>query len=236
MKLGLMLWLFLSAHVLHAKSLIVGVESIDYLPYYGLIDNEYSGFMRELLDEFAAKHNYKLTYKAMSVPGLFRAITEGKIDIKVPDNKNWGNEIKKDSMILYSNPIVQATEGVVVKREFEGKPPARIATVKGFTAYAILDHIKRKEIVLDESSKMNGIIKKVLTGRADGAYVETRVAQNILRKMGYSGRELFLSETYPKDVHPFVASFPPRNQKVLDQFNAFLKSKEAQAVYEKWQF
>ncbi|SMF63224.1 substrate-binding periplasmic protein [Pseudobacteriovorax antillogorgiicola] len=236
-RLGIILWLALLVPPLYGKkTLTVGVETIDYLPYYGLINKTYTGFMRDLFDSFAQKHGYTLTYQAMSVTGLFKSISEGKIDIKVPDNKNWGTDIKKNSKILYSKPIVQATEGVLVKEEFSGKLPAKISTVKGFTAYAILDHIKRNEVVLDESSKMKGIIKKVLSGRSDGAYVEARVARSILRKMGMSGRELYLSEVYPKDVHPFVASFPPRNKDIHDQFNEFLKSPEAQKIYEKWQF
>lgn len=112
--------------VAHAqKTFIVGVEDHNYYPqyWYDSKKQEYSGYAREVLDLFAKQHNYQLIYKPYPVNRLFTSFINEKVDFKFPDNSYWKSDVKKESgkHIIYSQPVTEYIDGVVVLPENKGK-------------------------------------------------------------------------------------------------------------------
>lgn len=167
-------------------TLNIEVENIEYQPYYGWDGKAYSGFMRDVVDGFAKKHKYKIEYKALLVARLFRDAINGEVDVKMPDNPNWSAEDKKASKLIYSDAIVSAREAVLVPaakvKTLKAEDIKKVGKVTGFTAFGILGEIKSGKIKVVENANLSGFLEQVLLGRIDGAYVEGRVAANILRK------------------------------------------------------
>ncbi len=221
----------------YSKELIVGVENIDYLPYYGIEHGNYSGFMRDLLDAFAKEYKHTTKYEILPVKRLFNDMVSKKLDIKLPDHPNWSSDLKKDANLLYSQPVVNATEAVLVKKENEKKSADQIktiGTVAGFTAFALLDLINTKKISIVELPNLHGLIQHLLQNRVDAIYVEKLVALNVLTKMNKKSDDIAMYDKLPFDAHPFMASFQKKHDDVLKEFNIFLSSSNAKKLYKKW--
>jgi len=73
----------------YAQEYRVGVEGESYPPYYNVVDAEYLGFFRSILDAFALDQGYIFNYVTTPVNRLNMSLRDGIIDIRVPDNPNW---------------------------------------------------------------------------------------------------------------------------------------------------
>jgi len=215
----------------------VGVENIDYAPYYSLQGKEYTGHMRDLLDAFAQKNGLKIEYVPLPVARLFKDMIDGKLDIKAPDHPYWSAEDKKKGKIIYSEDVVSAQEGVMIPTSKVGKIKKEdikvIGTVTGFTPFGILDLIKEKKVKIVENANLEGLLTQVLNNRIDAAYVEELVAQNVLKKLGKKGDELTMIPEMPIDKHNFKISLQEKHTKIKELFDAFLKTEEAKKILEK---
>jgi ABC-type amino acid transport substrate-binding protein len=207
----------------------IGVEDLDYLPYYSSTGNNYQGYARELLDAFAKERGYVFDYKPLPVKRLFQSLLKHQVDFKFPDNPNWQSDLKKDSHIVYSEPAATYIDGVMVQKGKKGlgiDHLKKLGTVMGFTAWEYLARIQKGTVAISENSSFEGLLKQVVMGRVDGAYINPEVGryqlETILKQPGTL--EFDPGLPYTKSVYLLSTITHPD---VINEFNEFLKTKAA---------
>ncbi len=163
------------------QTLVVGVEEQPFQPHFFVdAQGQYQGYARELLDAFAQSAGFDLIYKPMPVERLLPALIDGTIDLKYPDNADWGVAAKKAHTLAYSQPLVEYVDGVLVdpRRLGAGLPTlARLAVADGWSLpadYASrIDAKQMQRVPVDDLRRM---ISKALLRDVDGAYFNVVVA------------------------------------------------------------
>lgn len=79
---------------------------------------------------FAAEKGYQFAYVALPVKRLFVEFSNGVGDFKYPDNPQWALHIKKDAPIVYSEPVVEYVNGVMVPPDAKGTGVDAISSCK----------------------------------------------------------------------------------------------------------
>ena len=162
------------------KTFTVVVQNYrEFPPYSSFKDNEYGGFNRELLDLFAAKKGYKFEYIAFPIKRLFFEFVNGAGDLKYPDNPKWALHIKKDAPIVYSDPVVEYIDGVMVRPSNKGAGIESIrilGLLAGWTPWPYMDRKNAGQVVFQENNSYAGLLKQAALGRNDGAYSNVRQA------------------------------------------------------------
>ena len=212
-----------------AKEYVVGVENLDYLPYYSGVNNEYSGFAKDLLDVFAAKKGITFKYKVIPVRRLFKALLDQSVDFKFPDNPYWQGDMKKGKNVIYSDAVSKTIDGVMVIPGRKGagvKKLKTIGTVMGFTPWEYKGDIDKGVIKLSENSNFEGLLNQVIKKRIDGAYINPVVAGYQLEKMSKKGQLVF-DDSLPYAKNEYLLS-TIKEKEILDAFNLFLKENKAQ--------
>jgi len=210
-----------------AEHFVVGVEAIDYMPHYGVTDKgDYQGFARALFDAYAADRGHQFEYRPLPVNRLFHELVDGKVDFKYPDNAFWQTEIKTGKTVVYSDPVVDYIDGVMVLPENKGKSVESIrtlGTVRGFTAFDWLDRLKAGTVTLEENPNFSGLMFQTLTKRVDGAYANVAVAISTLDGMKKSGALAYDSGLpHTKGSYKLSTTTHPE---IIADFNAWMKSK-----------
>ena len=207
------------------KVYTVGVEALKYMPHYDHDNKEYIGMARDLLDMFADTRGYKFRYKIRPIKKLFSEFLNKKtLDLKYPDNSYWQGEMKKGKSVIYSQPVVEYIDGVMVLPEHKGKGSAklkRLGTVRGFTTWEYLEMVEKGDIKLVENSTFTGLIKQVLKKRINGAYFNVAVCNYQLTEVMKKPGALVFDETLPHTKSHYYLStlnFP----KLINEFNNFL--------------
>ena len=175
--------------VASAQTLTVGVEDLGYRPYFYSENGQYKGAAREILDAFAQKAGLELKYEILPVKRLYKGFLGGTLDFKFPDNPNWKSKEKEGLPICYSQPMLEFTDGVIVRPENLGRGLDALkvlGTVLGFTAWGYLDLVDSGKIRLLENASFSGLLEQTIEGRVDGAYINRAVADyqlnNVLRQ------------------------------------------------------
>ena len=84
------------------ESFRIGVEDLNYKPFFYIEKGEYKGISRELLDTFAKKYNHSFEYIPIPVARLLPAFLNGEIDFKYPANINWKNDGRRFGQLPHS--------------------------------------------------------------------------------------------------------------------------------------
>ena len=220
---------------LKAEKLIIGVEEIQYAPYYFLENGQYQGFARHLFDAFGEQFGYDIEYKPYPIKRLYHALIDQSIDLKFPDNPNWGGDVKQQHTIYYSRPIVGYTDGVMVKNP---APPIaieqlhQIALVRGFSPWPLMPYIDQKQVKTREVNSLKSALLLTLDDRVQGAYFNVKVAQYLMINDLKKEDALTLSTTLPHDQNNYFASTGIANrQETLNQLQQFLQSDQGQALF-----
>ena len=206
------------------KTYLIGVEDLEYLPYYTSKNDRYTGFAREILDTFARKQGYVFKYRILPIKRLLYDFLEQKVDFKFPDNPNWKKAIKKGVPVIYTNSVVGFVDGVMVLPLNKGKSIKSIktlGTVLGFTAWDYLDLIKSKKITLFENNSLTGLIKQALAGRVDGVYINPVVCNYQLGKVFKKKSGLVFDPNLPHTRSSYMLS-SIKHLKIIEAFNRFL--------------
>lgn len=202
------------------KEYTVGVENIDYAPYYSVNNKgEYIGFAREVLDLFAKYNKIKFIYEVRSIKKLDQEfIDERRFDFKFPDNKFWKNENKKGFELYYSSPVCNFIDGIIVREEDKDKDinffkTLGIGVVKG---YSILG-FENLNVPISETTNIQTLIENLRYNKINGAYFNVSVALNRInhqsgikekfsfnKKLPYYKSSFYLSSfNYPDIIHDF---------------------------------
>lgn len=213
-----------------AAELVLGVEEDNYEPLYSVRDKQYSGFSRELLDEFARTYRHRFTYVPLPVARLFNEFLDRRtVDLKFPDNPNWHPERKQDIPIVYSNPALLITEGLVVQGRQAGQLAGKlraIAATRGFTPTPYREAIGTGQLTVIETISAESSLRMVDRGRADGAYINTVVARRQLKRLNWPPERLVFDSSLPFVRSSFSLSSIAYPQ-VVQQFNEFLRTRQS---------
>lgn len=233
LKTAIACWLLVAIATLgtlQARDFTIGVEDIDYLPYYGREQGRYIGYAREVLDLFAQQSGHRFSYEARPVRRLYlEFMKRGELDFKFPDSPGWKASQRQGVSIHYSEPVAEYIDGLMVRPENKGKRGVdelkQIGTVSGFTPWSYLDLIKAGRIRVAENSSTTGVLKQVLKKRVDGAYINVAVAKHQLRAIIRLERGLVFDPTLPHIKSSYLLS-SIKHPEVITQFAAFLRTRK----------
>ncbi|MCJ8294429.1 MAG: transporter substrate-binding domain-containing protein [Colwellia sp.] len=214
----------------NAANYVVGVEKLDYLPHYAAKGGEYTGFARDLLDAFAKANGHTFTYVPRPITRLFdEFLNKDTLDFKYPDNAYWATDDKKGKNIQYTVAVVRNHEGFMVLPEKKGMTLdnfKNVGTIKGFTAWKIIEQINAGKIKIKESKTFESLLKKVLVKRIDAAYLNVDVAKYQLNSIMGKAGELVFDENLPNAKGDFYLS-TRKHAGVITEFNVFLTQEKA---------
>lgn len=214
---------------LYAKEYLVGVEDIDYYPIYADRGKEYSGFAREVLDEFAKSAGIVFSYKSFPIKRLFVNFLDGQLDFKFPDSNYWKSDLKEGKGVVYSDPVLEYVDGVMVLPEQLKKGKAslkRLGVVRGFTPWDYLTDIEAKTIKVNENSSLDGLMNLVKTKRIDGVYFNVVVARYFLENTKFEDDLVVFDKDLPHTRSYYYLS-TIKHPELIDQFNQFMKDNSA---------
>lgn len=230
-------WLIMSwAASADQQEFTIGVEEINYYPYYHLVKKDYQGFARDLFDAFAKKEGIAFKYRPLPITRLYRELKEGKVDFKFPDNKFWAKDEKARYQFAYSNAVVGFIDGVMVPPESKMMARAELKSigfVRGFSPWTLMDSINDGSIKANKVNSWKSLIKLTLSKRVDGAYFNLAVGENLLKNEMKKPGALVFAENLPHDKSNYSVS-TIKHQAMLDKLNVYLQSEEAQAIRSKY--
>jgi len=218
---------------LASESFVVGVEAVNYEPYFNNKANgEYYGAARDLLDLFAETQGYTFEYKVLPVKRLFSDFIRSQtLDFKFPDNPKWRPELKTSISITYSDLVFIDKSAIMVLPTHKAMQPSelkKLGTILGFTPWPFMEKINQGQIRLAENRSFTGLIKQTLTGRVDGAFINTVVARYALKHTFNQPKALVIADNLPLAIGEFYLSSIQHPQ-IIAEFNQFL-SEQAAAV------
>lgn len=202
-----------------AETYVIGVENIEYLPHYGSVGGEIYGFGRAVLDAFGEDHGHRFRYQAYPVIRLTHNLAAGNIDFKYPASPHWNQY--SETQIIYSDPIINYTDGLSVLPEKLGAPINSIALVRGFTPQAYMDAIREEKIIVSEHATLRDVVIHVLRGRSDAAYGDRDVIQYFLKNLMHQPKALVFDKSAPyvKDSFRLATT---RHSQVIRDLNVWL--------------
>lgn len=205
-----------------ADSFVVGVEDLNYYPYFDFSTNaENPSFVKALLDEFAKDNGHQITYLPLPIKQFPKWLHEENIDFKFPDNERWqdiNNIYGLD--IAYSDEIVRLNSGTLVLAKNSHKQMSTIknlGTVTGFHPTLWVEKISQGKVVLFEDPSPRILVQYLVNGLIDGLLIDLDVANNELKKMAIK-EEVVYSQHLPQQVFAYQMS-TVKHPKVLQQFN-----------------
>ena len=208
-----------------AGEFVVGVADYDYWPHHGVVDNEYRGYAREVLDLVSEKSGHVLVYRPLPWKRVTHEYVRGDVDFIFPDNPLWDTEEKEGKDVRYSNPVVAYVDGVVVLPENKGKGLSHfktLGTLRGFTVWDNKDLTQSGQVKLAESDDFVPLLKQVLMKHVDGAYIELAVANYHLGEVLDKPGALVFDPDLPhrKDSYYFSTIKYPEVVQMFNEFQA----------------
>ncbi|MGE5545885.1 MAG: substrate-binding periplasmic protein [Solirubrobacterales bacterium] len=207
-----------------ATTIVVGVEDLSYFPAYAVVDGEYVGAAREILDAFAKASGYRIVYRPMPIKRLYPELLSGGVDLKFPDSPHWGVDVKKDARVSYSAPVIDYVDGTMVPPGSVGQGGGAVkvlGTVSGFTPYAWADELRSKRVQLRENPRLDLLLKQVVLKRLDAAYVNVAVANHQLDTVMAMPGALALDSGLPLTRDSYLVSSASRPD-LVEKFDRWL--------------
>jgi len=207
----------------------VGVENLDYYPFYASDGKRFWGYARDLLDSFAQHAGYQLMYEPLQTHTLFELFLDSpRLDLKFPDNPRWSVEAKRKHAVSYSDSLVTASEGLIVRKAQLGQPLSSlhsIGLVRGFTAHGYQQYVHGGQLRLVEATSLDGLLQELANGHIDGVYAEFQVVRQRLKLLKLED-QLAPNPNLPLDRNDFALS-TIRRPEVVTAFNRFLHENPA---------
>jgi len=210
----------------------VGVENINYMPFYmGSTDKgSYQGYSKEVLDLFAKSQNIKFEYVPMPVIRLFAEfIKKRSVDFKYPDNPAWSKdywpELKENEQIHYSVPDVITKTGIAVRLEDNLKSVnicKHFAIIPGFTPQSYMEFLSRKDVMIVNPPNINNLIKSIIIKRVNCIYISKEVLTYNLQNSFDKKDSIIFQEHLPYDIQYFSLS-SIMHPDLIKAYNLFLK-------------
>ncbi|MFW6008317.1 MAG: substrate-binding periplasmic protein, partial [archaeon] len=210
-----------------AQTYVVGVENIEYYPYYSIDSEEvYVGYARDVLDTFAEEYNYTFEYQPLPLKRLFSDLVTQKIDFKFPDNPYWSADLKEGKNVVYSDSVVKFVDGAMVLPENLNSGVDKVdklGAIMGFTPWPFLDLIEEGSIKTVETPNYSALLKQTTQGRVDAAYTNVSVGKYQLDKIFGDSELLVFDSDLPYDEASYLLS-SAKHPDIIEEFNEFLKN------------
>lgn len=203
----------------------IGVQNfVDFHPYSTFLDDNYSGFNRDLLDMFASSQGFIFDYKARPIKRLFSEFLNDFWDFKYPDNANWVSEAKRHKEIYYSQPVVEYIDGLMVKKENQGKAFSalkKISVINGFAPeknYLLAK--KSGQIEFISGTDYQRLLNLVTEDRVDGAYFDITITEYYIAHAHGKVNNLVFDDSLPfmKGTRRLSSLKHPEIIQLFDQF------------------
>lgn len=211
------------------RALVVGVEELEYYPFFAVRDGDYVGAAREILDAFARDAGYRISYRPLPIKRLVVETLNGDLDARFPDNPTWAAEAKAGRRLVYSKPVLTFTDGVMVRPSQMGRRPEDVrilATIAGFTPQPWQPRIAAGQVVMAQSPRIDGLLREAVVGHADGAYVNVEAAEHALTMgLGMPGA-LQYNPALPHVTAAYHLS-SARHPELVARFDAWLSANAA---------
>lgn len=195
MKILTLFIIFILSTPSKADEFTVGVEQINYFPFYQMENKEMKlSFFKEVLDAYGSQKGHTFKYVSYPLGELTKALWEGKIDFRYPDNPAWLVDANVKDNIFFSVDVVTFIEGLMVTSSRAGASIdtiKSIGTIKGYTPWPYVDRIRRKLIQHKEFESAYYLVKNVSDGVIDAAFININVAESILREANLEGTLIF---------------------------------------------
>lgn len=195
------------------KTYIVGVEIYNKKPLHYLVDGEYKGKYREILDLFSKEKGYKFLYQPLKLNELYLKFYNGNIDFKFPDNPVWRAPDKNEHKVYYSSYVYNYIDAIFVKKKNLGKP-LNFFKILGVIDDVLLWNITKMssmnkiKIVKEESCKY--LIQMLKEGKIDSIMCNYDVMQYYLKKSN-SEKEIVFDTSLPYvDDYYYMSSMKHR--------------------------
>ncbi|WP_417699285.1 amino acid ABC transporter substrate-binding protein [Pseudoalteromonas lipolytica] len=225
-------------------SYVVGVENIEYLPYYEGSDNNnsrFTGYSAQLLKLFGRKYDYNIVFYPTPLNRLYKDfITQSYLDFKYPDNPQWQKSFKdiytKTKQIVYSKPVVTTVTGIAsLNPDTQLSDCTRFGKVRGFTSQRFKAYFVKEGIAVIETADTTELISLLLLNRINCIYISRDVLNYKLREKLNVTTDVYFHELLGVDVQDFHVS-TINHPEIITQFNQFLAtySEEIQELKEKF--
>ncbi|MFY2506763.1 hypothetical protein ACN3E9_00175 [Vibrio pectenicida] len=216
-------FILIFSQVSYGKNLIIGVENIDYDPIYSIKSGQYTGYARDLLDQFAEEYHHTITYRPLPIVRLFHELVEQGVDLKFPDNPNWGSDFKKESEVSYSQSTLSYIDGIMVPADKLGQTKLNtLGIVRGFTPYAVIDEVNQGKIKVKEFNSIKNLIS-IFLNRSDveGVYFNIAIASYTMRSLGIDDEMIAFDPSLPHIKGDYFMS-TIKHTDIIKQFDEFL--------------
>lgn len=209
------------------KQITIGVQDFrNYAPYSKYDGKVYSGFNRDIFELFGREYGYQFTYKALPYARLITDFLNNEIDLIYPNNPYWNRDKKEGHSIIYSDPVIYFTDGVIIHSDNRDKGVEQLkelGTIIDFTPVEYIEKIENGSIRLIEKPDLESLLKLVLYKRIDGAYMNVATSSCCLIDLPEEYREKLIFN----DKLPYTESYRSlstlKNKAVIDNFNEFLQ-------------
>jgi polar amino acid transport system substrate-binding protein len=206
-----------------SASYIIGVEDINYYPYFDYTSANPS-FSKDLFVQFAADSGHQISFLPLPIKQFDKWLFEENIDFKFPDNPRWQQQpVSKEHTLYFSDDILLMTAGTLILSKNKDKPESfikNIGTILGFQPTLWMEQIAqgKVKVIEDRSSKI--LVKQLVHGIVDGLDIDLAVANHHLIELKLNN-EIVVSQNANRQVFAYTLStlkFP----QIIQQFNVWL--------------
>ena len=216
-----------------AETVKLGTEDILYFPIHGRasdFSDEFTGFAREFFDEFSTQMNVNIVYVPLPIKRIYKSlIVDQSIDLKFPDNPSWRSTYRDKNSLTYSDPIIQFTDGVLIKTpniESNSFQLETLGCIRGFTPIPYLNQIASGELQLIEFSNTSELLLAVANDKINGAYLNIDVAAHQMKQLFNNQALLTFAKNLPFSKDYYYLS-TVNEKEIIVKFNAFMKKNSA---------
>jgi len=233
-----LLIILLSCRTAIAEEYIIGVEKLNFLPYYSGLNGEFYGYARELLDAFGKDYGHRFKYNPLPVERLFQAFINGRVDLKFPDSPNWQQSLKQGNKITYSHSVAPFVDGIMMTpQRFKDKNRTfeKLGTIRGFTPWPYHQKIQQGKVVVSENNSIPGLLMQTVLNRVEGSYINVAVARYHLKNVLKKPHGLVFNPELAHDQGDYFLS-TIKHPKLIRQFNSWLltHSLQVEDLQKKW--
>ena len=210
-----------------SASYIIGVEDVNYFPYFDFSSKNPS-FSKDLFDRFAKDSGHQITYLPLPIKQFSKWLFKENIDFKFPDNQRWQEQgLGPEHTLHFSDDILLMTAGTLVMDKNKHKPQSfivNVGTIIGFQPTLWMEQIARGEVKLIEDRSPKILVKQLVHGIVDGLDIDLAVANYHVKELKLDNK-IVLSQKIERQVFAYKLS-SLKYPEVIAQFNRWLAQNE----------
>lgn len=209
------------------KTLRIGVSNLNHYPSFNFEANQNKGACWEILELFAAQHNYIFDYIPLPKARLQSELEKGEIDLVFPDNPLWTAHKSKPDNNIYSNPIIRGVSATFVdefNKDIIFTDVRSVSIPFGYTATKWSPDDKDHTIYIMPARDLEIALHRVKIGSTIAASVDYNAGLYIISN-NPSLTNLVVNHNLPySKVTYHMSTF--RNVELLEQLSQFLINNE----------